>query len=123
AALVAAGALPFTDAVEAVRQRGLFMEEAVPSGEGTMAAILGLDRDPLTKITEEVTARGHLVQLANLNCPGQIAISGTASGVKEASQLATERGARRAIPLEVSGPFHSALMQPAAKKLQLVLDQ
>lgn len=122
-ALVAANALPFTDAVEAVRQRGLFMEEAVPSGEGSMAAVLGLDRTPLTEITEEVTANGNLVQLANLNCPGQIAISGTTAGVKEASDLAKERGARRVIPLEVSGPFHSALMKPAAEKLQSVLDR
>src|SRR5690606_12197682 len=81
------------------------------------------DRDNLTAVTEEITADGDLVQLANLNCPGQIAISGTADGVAKASQLAKEKGARRVIPLEVSGPFHSELMKPAAEKLQAVLNE
>lgn len=122
-ALVAAEAMSFEDAVYTVRKRGLFMEEAVPSGEGAMAAILGMDREALESVTEEVTANGDLVQLANLNCPGQIAVSGTASGVSKASQLAKEKGARRAIPLEVSGPFHSELMKPAAERLKRVLDE
>lgn len=79
-ALVAAGALSFQDAVYAVRKRGELMNEAVPAGEGAMAAILGLDQAALLEVTKEVTESGHLVELANLNCPGQIVISGTAKG-------------------------------------------
>ena len=120
-ALVAAEAMSFEDAVYTVRKRGLFMEEAVPSGEGAMAAVLGMEREALESVTKEVTENGDLVQLANLNCPGQIAISGTKAGVEKASVLAKEKGARRVIPLEVSGPFHSELMKPAAEKLKSVL--
>lgn len=121
-ALVAAGALSFKDAVYTVRKRGEFMNEAVPAGEGAMAAILGMDAEALKQVTDKVTEEGNLVQLANLNCPGQIVISGTAKGVELASELAKENGAKRAIPLEVSGPFHSELMKPAAEKLKDVLD-
>ncbi|MGE6631368.1 ACP S-malonyltransferase [Bacillus sp. NPDC077027] len=120
-ALVAAGALSFKDAVYSVRKRGELMNEAVPAGEGAMAAILGLDQEALLDVTNEVTESGHLVGLANLNCPGQIVISGTAKGVELASEKAKEKGAKRAIPLEVSGPFHSALMKPAAVKFEDVL--
>ncbi|HWO77921.1 MAG TPA: ACP S-malonyltransferase [Bacillus sp. (in: firmicutes)] len=120
-ALVAACALSFEDGVYAVRQRGLFMEEAVPSGIGAMSAVLGLERDPLKEITEQVTSEGASVQLANLNCPGQIVISGTKEGVSLASERAKEAGAKRVIPLEVSGPFHSSLMKPASEKLHHVL--
>ncbi|MFS0656056.1 ACP S-malonyltransferase [Bacillus sp. 179-C3.3 HS] len=122
-ALVAAGALSFKDAVYAVRKRGELMNEAVPAGEGAMAAILGLDQEALLEVTQEVTESGHLVQLANLNCPGQIVISGTAKGVELASEKAKEKGAKRAIALEVSGPFHSALMKPAADKFTDVLSK
>ncbi|WP_342495426.1 ACP S-malonyltransferase [Bacillus sp. FSL K6-0046] len=122
-ALVAAGALSFKDAVYAVRKRGKLMNEAVPAGEGAMAAILGLDQAALVEVTKEVTESGHLVELANLNCPGQIVISGTAKGVELASEKAKEKGAKRAIPLEVSGPFHSALMKPAAEKFTDVLSK
>ncbi|MDY7431421.1 ACP S-malonyltransferase [Bacillus sp. V26] len=121
-ALVAAGAMSFKDAVYTVRKRGEFMNEAVPAGEGAMAAILGMDADALKQVTDKVTEDGHLVQLANLNCPGQIVISGTAKGVELASEQAKENGAKRAIPLDVSGPFHSELMKPAADKLKEVLD-
>ncbi|WP_216828023.1 ACP S-malonyltransferase [Alkalihalobacterium elongatum] len=121
-ALVCAQSLTFEDAVRAVRQRGLFMEEAVPAGEGAMAAILGMERTVLEEVTEEVSKNGDSVQLANLNCPGQIVISGTAEGVRKASELAKEKGAKRTIPLQVSGPFHSSLMKPAAEKLATVLD-
>ncbi len=121
-ALVASGALSFKDAVYTVRKRGEFMNEAVPAGEGAMAAILGMDAEALRQVTDKVTEEGHLVQLANLNCPGQIVISGTAKGVELASEQAKENGAKRAIPLEVSGPFHSELMKPAAEKLKEVLD-
>ncbi|MER2059683.1 MAG: ACP S-malonyltransferase [Niallia sp.] len=121
-ALVAAGVLSFEDAVYAVRKRGEYMQEAVPAGEGAMAAVLGLDRELLTAVTRKVTDAGDSVQLANLNCPGQIVISGTTKGVELAGEKAKEAGAKRAIPLEVSGPFHSALMKPAAKKFATVLD-
>ncbi len=122
-ALVAAGALSFEDAVRTVRKRGEFMEEAVPAGQGTMAAILGMSSEDLHAVTEEISALGHPVQLANINCPGQIVISGSTEGVQRACELAKEKGAKRAIPLEVSGPFHSSLMEPAAEKLRSVLDQ
>jgi [acyl-carrier-protein] S-malonyltransferase len=122
-ALVAAGAISFTDAVYAVRKRGEFMEEAVPAGKGTMAAVLGMEAGLLQEITEQISAEGAPVQLANLNCPGQIVISGSREGVDRASQLAKEKGAKRVIPLEVSGPFHSSLMEPAAIKLKEVLDE
>ncbi|MEC1520889.1 ACP S-malonyltransferase [Neobacillus niacini] len=122
-ALVAAGALTFEDGVYAVRKRGEFMEGAVPNGEGSMAAILGLDREPLSKVTAEVSDTGFPVSLANLNCPGQIVISGSRKGVELASASAKEAGAKRAIPLEVSGPFHSSLMKPAASELRQVLDE
>jgi [acyl-carrier-protein] S-malonyltransferase len=122
-ALVAAGAISFTDAVYAVRKRGEFMEEAVPAGKGTMAAVLGMEAGLLQEITEQISAEGAPVQLANLNCPGQIVISGSREGVDRASQLAKEKGAKRVIPLEVSGPFHSSLMEPAANKLKEVLDE
>ncbi|WP_153124105.1 ACP S-malonyltransferase [Peribacillus tepidiphilus] len=121
-ALVAAGSIPFEDGVFTVRKRGEFMEEAVPNGQGKMAAVLGMDREALKEATDEVTAKGNIVQLANINSPGQIVISGTAQGVLEASELAKTKGAKRVIPLEVSGPFHSILMKPAATKLQEVLD-
>ncbi|WP_103105903.1 ACP S-malonyltransferase [Brevibacillus reuszeri] len=120
-ALVAAGALSFADAVKTVRSRGQFMEEAVPAGQGAMAAVLNMDRAALHAVCEEVTASGHPVQLANLNSPGQIVISGSAEGVKLAGEQAKTAGAKRVLPLNVSGPFHSSLMQPAADKLQAVL--
>ncbi|EIJ81533.1 malonyl CoA-acyl carrier protein transacylase [Bacillus methanolicus PB1] len=122
-ALVAAEAFSFVEGVRAVRKRGEYMEEAVPNGEGTMAAVLGLDRESLSEITASVTADGHTVQLANLNCPGQIVISGSRQGVELAGQIAKEKGAKRVIPLEVSGPFHSVLMKPAAEKFQTVLNE
>jgi [acyl-carrier-protein] S-malonyltransferase len=121
-ALVASGAFTFEEGVYAVRKRGEFMEAAVPNREGTMAAILGLDRDPLTAVTKAISDEGYPVQLANLNCPGQIVISGSRKGVELASEKAKEAGAKRALPLDVSGPFHSSLMQPAAEKFKDVLD-
>ncbi|PEB55072.1 [acyl-carrier-protein] S-malonyltransferase [Bacillus pseudomycoides] len=122
-ALVAAEALTFEDAVYAVRKRGEYMEEAVPNGEGAMAAILGADPDVLKQVTEEVTSEGYAVQIANMNSTKQIVISGTKQGVEIASQRAKENGAKRAIPLRVSGPFHSSLMKPAAEKFQSVLNE
>ncbi|WKA53538.1 ACP S-malonyltransferase [Planococcus shixiaomingii] len=122
-ALVASGVLPFEKAVNIVHRRGLYMNSAVPAGEGTMAAILGMNSEELEKLTNEVTDSTGVVQLANLNCPGQIVISGTKAGVEEACRLAKERGAKRAIPLDVSGPFHSELMHPASQDLSKVLSQ
>jgi [acyl-carrier-protein] S-malonyltransferase len=121
-ALVAAGAFSFEEGVYAVRKRGEFMEAAVPNREGTMAAILGLDREPLTEVTKAISDEGYPVQLANLNCPGQIVISGSRKGVELASEKAKEAGAKRTLQLDVSGPFHSSLMQPAAEKFKDVLD-
>lgn len=120
-ALVAAEAISFADAVKTVRARGQFMEEAVPAGQGAMAAVLNLERSALHAICEEVSAAGHPVQLANLNSPGQIVISGSAEGVKRAGEQAKAAGAKRVLPLNVSGPFHSSLMKPAAEKLKAVL--
>ncbi|WP_085524009.1 ACP S-malonyltransferase [Tuberibacillus sp. Marseille-P3662] len=121
-ALVAAGALSFEDAVFAVRQRGQFMAQAVPAGEGSMAAVMGLKADSLTELCEQVTSSGESVQLANINSTSQIVISGTAKGVEQAGELAKEKGAKRVIPLNVSGPFHSSLMKPAADQLSTVLN-
>ncbi|PLR97317.1 ACP S-malonyltransferase [Bacillus sp. T33-2] len=120
-ALVAAGALTFEDGVYAVRKRGELMEKAVPNREGTMSAVLGLDRETLSAVTDRVTAQGYPVGLANMNCPGQIVISGSRKGVDEASVKAKEAGAKRVIPLDVSGPFHSVLMKPAAGQFEDVL--
>lgn len=99
------------------------MNEAVPAGQGAMAAILGMEEEPLKEVCAEITEGGDLVQLANLNCPGQIVISGTKAGVEKASQLAKQRGAKRAISLEVSGPFHCELMKPAALQLEKEIEQ
>lgn len=122
-ALVASGVLSFEDGVSVVHQRGLYMNEAVPAGEGAMAAILGLNGDKLKEVTDAITEQGFVVQPANLNCPGQIVISGTKAGVEKACVELKEAGAKRAIPLDVSGPFHSSLMEPAAQKLQVALDE
>jgi len=119
-ALVAAGALEFADVVRTVRARGQFMQEAVPPGEGAMAAILGLDRGLVAQVCEEARGAG-VVQVANLNAPGQTVIAGAAGAVKCAVELAKAKGAKRALPLPVSAPFHSALMAPAAARLEAVL--
>lgn len=116
-ALVTSNVLDFPTAVNIVHKRGLFMNTAFPAGEGTMAAILGMESEELEKVTNEVTDTTGVVQLANLNCPGQIVISGTKAGVEQACLVAKERGAKRAIPLDVSGPFHSELMRSASQDL------
>jgi len=122
-ALVAAGVLEFADAVKLVRARGQFMEQAVPGGQGAMAAVLGAERAALQALCSEITAAGTVVELANVNCPGQIVVSGSAAGVAAVVERGKEAGAKRVIPLEVSGPFHSSLMQPAADKLAEALAQ
>jgi [acyl-carrier-protein] S-malonyltransferase len=121
-ALVAAGVLSFEDAVRTVRARGQFMEQAVPSGLGAMAAVLGAERESLAALCAAIAAEGSAVELANVNCPGQIVVSGTAAGVQAVVERGKEEaGAKRVIPLEVSGPFHSSLMKPAAANLQETL--
>ncbi|QAY65568.1 ACP S-malonyltransferase [Paenibacillus protaetiae] len=123
-ALVAAGALSFEDAVKTVRARGQFMEAAVPGGQGAMAATLGAEREALAALCASVSSEGeaYAVELANINCPGQIVVSGAAAGVQAVVERGKEAGAKRVIPLEVSGPFHSSLMKPAADKLAGVLE-
>lgn len=120
-ALVLAGVMSFDDAVSIVHKRGLYMNEAVPAGQGAMAAILGMELEALNAVTEQVSASGDAVQVANVNCPGQIVISGTKEGVDKAIIAAKEAGAKRAIPLVVSGPFHSELMRPSSEKLKAAL--
>lgn len=116
-ALVAADVLTFADAVSIVRARGQYMEQAVPGGQGAMAAVLGADREALGVLCRDVSAGGHAVELANMNCPGQIVISGVKEGVAAVAERVKEAGGKRAITLEVSGPFHSSLMKEAANKL------
>jgi [acyl-carrier-protein] S-malonyltransferase len=113
---VAAGTLSFADAVRMVRRRGRYMQEAVPVGEGAMAAILGLDAEDVARACEEA-ADGEVVAPANLNGPGQVVIAGTSAAVRRAGDRAKARGAKRVIPLPVSAPFHCALMKPAEDRL------
>lgn len=120
-ALVVAGVLGFEDAVRTVRLRGEYMEQAVPGGRGAMAATLGADRGQLTALCADISASVGVVEPANLNCPGQIVVSGTKEGVAALAERGKEAGAKRVIPLEVSGPFHSSLMKPAAERLAATL--
>ncbi len=119
-ALVCAGVLEFKDAVRLVHFRGKFMESAVPNGQGGMAAILGLEVPQISDVIKNVTGK---VEIANINCPGQVVISGEAAAVTDACEKLLAAGAKRAIPLAVSGPFHSSLMQPAAEKLKAEIDK
>lgn len=116
AALVAAGALGFADAIKLVRFRAEAMQAAVPEGVGAMAAILGLDDDAVRAVCADAAA-GEVVEAVNLNSPGQVVIAGNKAAVERAMALAKERGAKRALPLPVSVPSHSSLMLPAAEKL------
>ncbi|AST97468.1 ACP S-malonyltransferase [Shouchella clausii] len=122
-ALVACKSLTFEDAVTLVHQRGTLMEEAVPQGQGAMAAVLGLNKEELEEVASEIAADGEVAELANLNCPGQIVLSGTAKGIEQAAVLAKQKGAKRVLPLAVSGPFHSSLMKPAANQFKQALEQ
>ncbi len=121
-ALVAADALDFAAAVRIVRQRGTFMQAAVPDGKGAMAAVLGIDAEALQLICSEA-AQGEVVTPANYNAPGQIVIAGDTAAVERAIELALQRGAKRAMRLPVSAPFHCPLMVPAGERLQHELDQ
>ena len=115
-AIAAAGGMCDLDAVRTVRSRGIFMEHAAPEGTGAMSAVLGLD----TGVIEDVLRDRAGVSIANYNCPGQIVITGEAKAVEEAGNALKEAGARRVLPLKVSGPFHSPMMQPAGEELAKV---
>ncbi len=119
-ALVCAETLAFTDAVRLVRQRGAFMQEAVPVGVGSMAAVMGLEDGLLADICAQA-AQGEVVSPANFNSPGQVVIAGHATAVNRAIELIKAAGAKRALPLPVSAPFHCALMQPAGERLAEIL--
>lgn len=121
-ALVAAGALRFADAVPLVRFRAQAMQEAVPAGEGAMAALLGLEIDAVRAACAEAAA-GDVVEAANINAPGQIVIAGARAAVERAIEVAKTKGAKRAMLLPVSAPFHCALMKPAAERLRERLAQ
>src|SRR5262245_19944316 len=114
---VAAGTLSFEDAVRTVRNRGKYMQEAVPVGEGAMAAILGMPLEQLEQVCREAASGKEVCQPANINSPDQIVISGSKAAVERAAELAKTRGAKRAVTLPVSAPFHCALMQPAQDRL------
>ncbi len=120
-ALVAAGSLSFSDAVQLVRKRGRYMQEAVPAGVGAMAALLKLPEGKLDAILAEA-AQGEVVSAANLNSPDQVVIAGHAGAVSRAAELAKAAGARRAVLLPVSAPFHCALMRPAQERLSVDLN-
>lgn len=120
-ALVAAGALDFSEALKLVRKRGRYMQEAVPPGEGAMAALLKLPAGRLDAVLEEA-AQGEIVSAANLNSPDQIVIAGHAAAVQRAIDLAKAAGARKAVLLPVSAPFHCALMKPAQQRLAVDLE-
>ena len=113
-ALVAAGAMTLADGIKTVRRRGILMQNEVPLGMGGMAAVIAMDADKIAEICDNTPGK---VQIANYNCPGQIVISGEAEAVKAASAALAEAGAKRVIPLNVSGPFHSQMLVPAGEKL------
>ena len=117
-AMVAAGVMSAEDAIKTVRQRGILMQEAVPVGIGSMAAVLAMDAEKI----EEVIAPIEGVQIANYNCPGQIVISGKKEAVEAASEKLKEAGAKRVLPLNVSGPFHSSMLVEAGETLGKVLE-
>lgn len=121
-ALVAAGALTLQAAVRIVRDRGRYMQEAVPVGAGSMAAIIGADPETVRAACEEAR-HGEVCSPANINSPGQVVIAGTAGAVERAGALLKSRGAKRVMPLKVSAPFHCALMQPAQERLAADLDR
>jgi len=121
-ALAAAGTLSLADAARLLKLRGQAMQRAVPVGEGAMAALLGLDLETATAVAEEARGRGgEVCDVANDNAPGQVVVSGHAAAVDRAVAIAKERGARRAMQLSVSAPFHCALMQPAAEAMEEAL--
>ena len=122
-ALTAAGSLELADAVLLVRARGQFMQEAVPKGTGAMAAVIGLDDDKIEAVcTQVATDTGLVIEAVNYNAPGQLVIAGHADAIETSLPVLKEAGAKRALPLPVSAPFHCALMKPAAERLKEKLD-
>ncbi len=123
AALVACGAMDFADAMRVVRKRGIYMENAVPAGRGGMSAVIGLDADTVENACREAEKEtGLCVVPANYNCPGQIVVSGDKAAVDRVGELLREAGAKLVAPLNVSGPFHSPLLESAGEKLAAVLE-
>ncbi|SES74219.1 [Acyl-carrier-protein] S-malonyltransferase [Oceanobacillus limi] len=120
-ALVAAGSLSLEEALPLVRTRGRLMEDAFPKGKGTMAAVLGMNEGDIQEVLNDIT--DEVVDIANLNCPGQIVISGSREGIEQATSILKENGAKRVLPLNVSGPFHSRLMEPANEEFAKYLDE
>ena len=118
-ALVASGVMDFEECAKVVRKRGIYMQDEVPAGEGGMAAIIAMDADKILEVLEKVDG---IVGIANYNCPGQIAISGEKAAVEKACELLKEAGAKRCIPLNVSGPFHSPMLKGAGEKLAKELE-
>ncbi len=118
-ALVASGVMDFEDCAKVVRKRGIYMQDEVPAGEGGMAAIIAMDADKILEVLEKVDG---IVGIANYNCPGQIAISGEKAAVEKACELLKDAGAKRCIPLNVSGPFHSPMLKGAGEKLAKELE-
>lgn len=118
-ALVASGVMDFEDCARVVRKRGIYMQDEVPAGQGGMAAIIAMDADKISEVLQKIDG---IVGIANYNCPGQIAISGEKAAVEEACVLLKEAGAKRCIPLNVSGPFHSPMLKGAGRKLSKELE-
>jgi len=118
-AIWAAGGITYEDAITTVRKRGILMQEAVPAGEGAMAAVMGMTGEEIERVIEDIEG----VSIANYNCPGQIVITGMTEAVKDASEKLSQSGARRVVPLNVSGPFHSAMLNEAGEKLSEVLKE
>lgn len=121
-ALVAAGSISFEEALPLVAKRGRLMEEAFPKGQGSMAAVLGMSQEDIEAVLQRLPEE-EAVDIANLNCPGQIVISGSKEGIDKASALLKDSGAKRVLPLNVSGPFHSRLMKPANEQFSKELNE
>ncbi len=122
-AFTAAGNIKFEDSIDLVKNRGIYMDEASLHINGTMAAVMGINREELVGICEYVSKKGFIVQVANINTPSQIVISGEVKGVENACSIAKDKGARKIIPLSISGPFHSILMESAKEKLSPLVDK
>lgn len=118
-AIATAGAISVKDAITTVRKRGILMEQAVPAGQGAMAAVLGMTAEEIDKVVDSISD----VSVANYNCPGQIVITGKKESVEEAGEKLQEAGAKRVVPLNVSGPFHSVMLEEAGEKLADVLEK
>ncbi len=122
-ALVCAGSIEFADAVRLVRARGQFMQTAVPVGAGAMAAVLGLEDEQVVDVCRTAMASGGVVEAVNFNAPGQVVIAGTVAAVDKAIELCKAAGAKRALPLPVSAPFHTSLMRPAGDQLRAAMSE